>query len=212
MKLVVVGATGPLGKLLVRMALDRGHDVVAYVRNPAKLDIAHERLTVIEGQLAERAKLEAALDGAGAVLCALGSRPETKGTPLTEGTADITAAMTAKGVRRLVLVSTLSAFEPKDRFNPTATFMRTFVRLIANASYHDIKSQAEVVRASGLDWTLARVPLLTEQPQTAVATGYVGDPALKTSLSRANLAAFMLDRAADDLFVREAPAVSDARS
>src|SRR4051812_18786228 len=72
MNLTVFGATGGIGRHVVSQALDAGHHVTAYARNPAKLNLTHPNLTVIAGELSDRAAVGRAVAGADAVISALG--------------------------------------------------------------------------------------------------------------------------------------------
>ena len=151
MKLTIFGATGGTGKLLVEQALAAGHEVVAFVRNPAKLMIKHERLTIVQGELADQAAVERAVQGAEAVISALGPRPGEAGRkPLTRGTQNILAAMQKYGERRLVLSLTPSAADPNDSPDFKFKFLVTLLRLTLRASYEEIVSVASVVRASAV--------------------------------------------------------------
>ncbi len=47
MKLLVFGATGRTGRPVVEQALASGNDIVAYVRNPSKLNMQNEHLEVV---------------------------------------------------------------------------------------------------------------------------------------------------------------------
>ena len=114
MKIAIFGATGDTGKQLVEQALAAGHEVVAYVRNPSKLSISHEHLTVIQGELADEALIERAVSGADAVISVLGPRGGSKNKPITQGTQNIIATMKKQGLHRLIISSTLSAKDPND--------------------------------------------------------------------------------------------------
>jgi putative NADH-flavin reductase len=74
MKLLVVGATGGTGSRLVEQALQQGHVVTAFARDPAKLRLRHGNLRVVTGDVLDRAAVDAAVDGQDAVLSALGTR------------------------------------------------------------------------------------------------------------------------------------------
>jgi putative NADH-flavin reductase len=102
MKLTVFGATGDVGRELVTHALDAGHHVTAYARNPGKLDLTHPNLTVIPGELTDRDADQRAARGADAVISALGPSLDRKATgmPLLDGTRTILDAMAAEGVER----------------------------------------------------------------------------------------------------------------
>jgi putative NADH-flavin reductase len=99
-KVTVFGATGKVGRLVIANLLAGGHEVVAYVRNPAKLDIADPRLLVVAGELSDPSRVRESIHGADAVISALGPsmNRSTKGTPVTEGTRNIVAAMEAEHV------------------------------------------------------------------------------------------------------------------
>src|SRR3954447_21424192 len=87
MNLTVFGATGGIGRHVVSQALDAGHHVTAYARNPAKLNLTHPKLTVIAGELSDRAAVGRAVAAADAVISALGPSLDRKATamPLVEG-------------------------------------------------------------------------------------------------------------------------------
>ena len=87
--------------------------------------------------------------------------------------------------------------------------MNVLLKLAAGNVYEDMRRTVELVRASGLDWTVVRVPRLTEDPPTgAVKVGYVGK-GMGVRLSRSDMAEFMLKQAADKTYVCKAPAISN---
>ena len=117
MKIAVFGATGGVGRFVVKHALDCGHEVRAYVRNPDKLQMQHERLTVIRGELTDYAAIEKALAGCDAVISAIGiplklSYPSMDSL---EGHRNIIKAMEALGIARLVDWSTPAVTSAKDK-------------------------------------------------------------------------------------------------
>jgi len=74
-KVLVFGATGGTGRALVEQALEQGHVVTAFARDPAKVRGAHQNLTVARGNMLDLNSVEAAVKGQDAVLSALGTRP-----------------------------------------------------------------------------------------------------------------------------------------
>jgi len=209
MKLTLFGATGPSGKLLVRRALAAGHDLTIYARDPGKLGIVGPRY--IQGDLSDSAAIETAIAGAGAVISLLGPTGKSKGTPVTDGTRHIVRAMQAHGVKRLVATATPSATDPNDRSSFSFGLAVKMIKLLANSAYREIVGTAEVVRTSPLDWTLVRLPMLSDkQAHKPAAAGYVGDPRIKLfSLSRGALADFLLAQVADSQWVRKSPVLSN---
>jgi uncharacterized protein YbjT (DUF2867 family) len=209
-KLVIFGATGKTGRLLVEQALDSGDEVVAYARNPGKLDVKSDHLRIVGGELADEEKLESALKGADAVLSVLGPKGGSKDKPLTKGMEAIVAAMKRRGVRRIVITSTLSARDPHDLPEFKARVLVGIVRFAMRAAYEEIVSVADVVRASGVDLTIVRLTMLNDKPRSGgVRVGYLGRGEVGTWVSRADVAEFMLKQVGGTDYLRAAPAISD---
>ncbi len=210
MKITVFGATGDTGKQIVEQALTAGYEVVAYARNTSKLNVSHEHLTVIQGELYDETLIETAVKGADAVLSALGPRGGSKNKPLTQGMQNIIGAMKKQGVRRLIVTSTLSAKDSKDKPDFRTKVMVNLVKTTMHMAYEDIVNVAETVRASDLEWTIVRLALLTNKPKSGkVKVGYVGTGKVGTKISRADIADFMLKQIEDTKYLREAPAISN---
>jgi len=210
MKLVIFGATGGTGKILVDQALALGNEVVAYLRNPSKLNIENEHLEIAQGELDNETLIERAINGADAVISVLGPHARQKGKPITFGMKNILTAMKAQGVRRLIITSTLSAKDPNDSLNFKTKAMIALVKLTMRSAYEDIVSVAETVRASDCDWTIVRVAMLNNNPKSdKVKVGYVGRGEVGTTISRADLADFLLKQVEDTKYVGQAPAISN---
>jgi putative NADH-flavin reductase len=189
MRLLILGATGGTGRALVDQALERGHQVTAFVRSPNKLGAARESLSVLRGDPRSVAELGAALPDHDAVLSALGPPGLGRTTILRECARSTVAAMrTPAGPRRLLLVSAAVLFQGAGIL--TALLRRTMLRNVAE----DVAEMERVVMGSGLDWTIARPPRLTNGPLTGHYR--VGDgrlPRGSLTLSRADVAHFLLD-------------------
>jgi putative NADH-flavin reductase len=209
-KIAVFGATGDTGEQIVEQALQAGYEVVAYARNPSKLNVSNEHLTVIQGELSDAALIETALRGTSAVLSALGPRGGSKNKPLTQGMQNIIGAMKKQGVRRIIITSTLSAKDIKDKPSLRTKAMVNLVKITMHAAYEDIVNAAEIVRASDLEWIILRLALLNNKPKSGkVKAGYVGTGEVGAQISRADIAGFMLKQIEDTKYLREAPAISN---
>ncbi len=213
MKIALFGATGAAGLIILDRALAAGHTVTAYVRDPGKLGPTRPGLTVIEGQLDDAAAIDRAIAGQDAVISLLGPKGDSAGLPVSKGTALMVAAMQRHGVKRLIATATPSAKDPSDRFSLPFALAVTMIRALVRGAYDDIIATAAVVRDSGLDWTLARLPMLADPKSGAtVQAGYVGDGQLRLfSLSRNALADFLIAEATDPHWIGKAPALSDKR-
>ena len=210
MKLAVFGATGPTGKELVAQALEEGDEVVAYARNPAKLGITNQLLTVVQGELSDRAQIERVISGADAVVSTLGPRGGSKEKPLTHGMQNIVAAMNKLGVRRIIITSTLSVKDRNDKRGLRARALVFLVKLAMRPSYDEIISVAETLRASDLDWTILRMTMLNNKAKSGkVRAGYLGRGEVASRIARADIAGFMLRCLQEGNYVRQAPAISN---
>lgn len=199
MRLFILGANGKTGTQLVDVALARTHDVTAFVRSPVKVARRHPRLHVQGGDPHRADELARALPGHDVVLSALGVRPPEAFRPHTlvqECAASTVAAMTRAGVRRLVLVSAAVLFPEKGlRF--------AFFRWLLTHVRRDLATAEEIVRATPLDWTIARPPRLIEKPDETYRSRPDAIPADGFSMSFRAVAAFMLDAVEHQTHVHE---------
>jgi putative NADH-flavin reductase len=199
MIIALFGATGGTGRRVLEQGLSRGHEFRCLVRRPASLDTAafpgaDARLSVVPGDLADTAAIAATLEGCSAVVSALGNAKRKPSTELSDGTARIIEAMHARGLRRLVVITSLGCGDSLEQV-PGFIFRELIVKRLAREVWADKNRQEAVVRASGLDWTLLRPGGLTN----ADARGWRVLPASapldkKTrTITRAAVAAAMLD-------------------
>ncbi len=206
MRLTIFGATGRTGRHLVEEALTAGYEVIAFVRNPAKLTTKHEHLTVVKGDATDPAAVEQAVHGADAVISVMATQRRPKNKPLTRGTQNILAAMEKYGVRRLVM-SASAIPDPHDSPNLRFKLLRGFVRLLARAAYQDTVGSVQVVRASGVDWTVVRMPAPTNAPMTCQVNAEYVNNKVGMRISRADAAAFMLSEVHESKYLRQAPVI-----
>ncbi|MFI0369949.1 NAD(P)-dependent oxidoreductase [Actinomadura sp. 1N219] len=202
MRITIFGATGRMGQLLVQQALDAGHEVTAYARTPGKLRITHANLSVAAGQLDDDEAILEAVRTADAVIEGVGSE--------SAATRRIIAAMDTAGVKRFVVVSTCSVPDPADRPDLKFKALVRFVKTAAPRAWAEVRSAAEAVRASDLDWTLVRVAKLNDKPATGdIKVGHYGHGVVNLSINRADMAAFLLSQVTDETYLRNAPAISN---
>ncbi len=203
MLLSVFGATGPSGRLIVERALEEGHSVRAFARDPGRLGLEHPRLEVVVGDVLDQRAVEAAIAGSGAVIGCLGMRRGSSKTIVADGTRRILAAMQAHGVRRFIGLSAYGAGETRDG----SAYSRV-TWLLLRPNLEDKERYETLVRATDLDWTLVRPPKLTDDPATGrYRAGTDLRMKLTSKISRADLAAFIVDQLDDPAYLRKAPAI-----
>jgi uncharacterized protein YbjT (DUF2867 family) len=195
--------------LLIEHALAQGHDVVAFARTPSKLP-HHERLSAVEGRLDDAEKISAAIAGSEAALSLLGPGTEAADVPpLVTGTRNIVAAMHEHGVHRLVATGTPSMSDPEDGKDWKISLLVKMISRFQPAAYDAIVNIGRIVRESGLDWTIVRLPFLSNGPRTdRINARQVGQKG-GLRLSRSNAAAFVLAQAADTTYLGKAPFITD---
>jgi putative NADH-flavin reductase len=209
MRITVFGATGRTGVPFVRQALDAGHTVVAHTRSPGKLPFADDRLVVVEGDVYTGEGVDAAVEGADAVVSVLGQTGDGPDNLLTVAGEHITAAMADHGVARFVTLVGAGVREEGETPSLSGRVMGGMLKLLAREVLADAEEHVRQIRASDLDWTVVRAPRLTE----ATGTGEyrAGDIDLGfESVARADVATFLLDCLEEEEYVGEMPKVGRA--
>ena len=188
MRLFVLGATGRTGTEIIDLAQKRGHKVTAFVRSPQKLKPA-PLLTIVPGDPLRPETMTAALAGHDAVLSAIGPPPREAFRPntLVADCARATVnAMAAAGVARLAIISAAVLFPEKGLY---FAFFRWFLRHHAR----DLHAMEDIVQASGLQWTIARPPRLTNSENASFNALRNRLPPGSRAMSYRSVAAFLLD-------------------
>lgn len=207
-KLLVLGATGPTGRLIVSQAQARGYDVSALVRSPDKArDLSGAKLIV--GDAREEATLRQALQGQDAVISSLGTAasPFREVTLLSTATRALVDAMKREQVARLVCITGIGAGDSAGHAG--FLFDNLIFPLLLRHVYADKDRQEAIVRESGLDWVLVRPSVLNDKPRKDVVraltdlTSFHGG-----TISRADVASFALDQLRSDAWLHRSPLIS----
>jgi putative NADH-flavin reductase len=209
MRLLDLGATGGTGLEVLRQALAQGHEITAFVRDPARLQLADARLRVVPGALpADAVPLEAALNGRDAVICSLGVRNAFKSGGLIEGAMRaLVPAMERASVRQLLLVSANGVGATRAH---SPVLPRLLYRLLLSDIFADKAAGETIVRSSSLEWTIAYPVLLTDGPRTGrYRAGETLELRGMPKISRADVADFLLRELSARAFVRKGAVLSN---
>jgi uncharacterized protein YbjT (DUF2867 family) len=188
MNLVVLGATGGTGRLVVEQALAAGHTVTALVRSPEKLTIRNSSLRVLAGKATDAVDVAQALEGADAVISTLGGT----GSVIADSTRAIVEAAPKSGVTRVVVLS--SFFVERDRLGPMS---RLLTGIAMGSLIKDKRAGERLLRQSDLDWTIVYASPLSD----GAATGSVEvvpegtKRRITDRISRADVAAWIVQAA-----------------
>jgi putative NADH-flavin reductase len=187
MKLFILGATGGIGRHLVRRLLEQGHSVTAYVRSPQKIGTAHASLQVVPGDVFDADEMARAMAGHDAILSAFGPNTLLTSTLRRDFGRTVAAAMRKSGVRRLELVSSALLFEELSLLG------RVLKTTLFRQMLPDMAGMEAEVEQDGLDWTIVRPTRLTHG--AATSSYRIADrklPKEGSLISRADVADFMV--------------------
>lgn len=202
MNILVIGAAGKTGEAIVKQALGRGHNVTAFVHTSKDFDVPGAR--IVEGDVLDAAAVRAAVGGQDAVLDALGGHTPWKETSLeTNAARNIIAAMKAHGAKRLMVVSAIGVGDTKDLV--PSWYEHLIMPTLLKGAMADKERMEPEVEGSGLEWTLVRPGHLVDGEATGKITFFEpghGETAHK--ITRADVAAFMLDALAEGTYKQQA--------
>lgn len=206
MKIVIFGATGTIGTHVVQQALEQGHEVTAFTRNPARVLHQHERLRVAQGDVMDPSDVAKAVAGHDAVVVTLGGG--RAGDVRARGTAAVIEGMRRADVRRLIVQSTLGAGDSRGSLN--FFWKRIMFGLLLRAAYADHQRQEQLVLASELDWTIVRPSAFTDGPRTGSYLRGFGpnDTPPQLKIARADVAHYLVEQLTDTGNLHRTPAIS----
>jgi putative NADH-flavin reductase len=206
MKVVVFGASGKTGSLVVEKAVSAGHEVTAFVHDAAQYH--RSGLRVVAGDAGDSAAVRKAITGQDAVIDTIGGKTPYKDTNLERTAAqNIVESMHSESVRRLVVVSMMGIGESKEQapFWYEHLLMPTYLR----GADKDKTAMESAVQSSGLDFVIARPPVLTEDPATGSFT-IVPHSHKAHKITRADLAQFLIDQLTDSQHLGKAVTVANS--
>jgi len=219
MRIAVFGATGRTGHPFVEQAVERGHDVVAFVRDATGLAPTlqnDDRVSIVEGDAYTGESVERAIAGDGdpvdAVVSVLAQGSDGPGDLLTEAGRHVLSAMDQHGVERFVTLVGAGVREDGESVSFGGRMMGALLKLLARSVLEDAQDQVELLKASDTRWTAVRGPRLTEDAHTGeFRHGTNLTLGMRDTAARANVAEFILDCLENDLYVHEMPKIADTR-
>jgi putative NADH-flavin reductase len=204
MKIVVFGASGKTGLHLVKMALNKGHDVTAYVRTSNKIKIKNDRLKVVVDSLFEDSQVIKVIKDQDVVISCLGGDDNKKSTILTDMIKVIVDAMKKNGVRRIAYIATAGI----DNEIP-GIFAKLIVSLLFKNAINDHKGAANYIRSNNLEYTIARpLSLIDSSSNQSYRTAIQGIPRGGKNISREDLARFLLESIEHKKYINESVGLS----
>jgi putative NADH-flavin reductase len=216
-RILLLGASGRTGKYILEYALKQGFEVVALVRNPDKIATQSPRLKVIKGAPDNANDISNAIVGCDAVISAL-NKNRTSDLPwakplgpeklMTTSISNAIAAMKTHNLRRIVVLCAMGVGDSAKHAGGLMNWMIRNTNL--SVTYADHESQEAALRASGLDWTSARAAGLSNaETLKSLIVSYDNQPKASMSISRKQVAKFMVDGLSNTALFSKAPVVSE---
>ncbi len=212
-KVCIVGASGKLGRYMVRHALDRGYEVVGVCREQSvgKLKDFEGRIRVVPGATDDRGVIRQAVAGCDGVLVVLVPWGVKQ---YSSGTAQAVLDLAEPGARLVFSCGWHISRDGKDvyswKFKALVRVFGVVARLFRLVELDDQVEACRKIFASDTRWTVVRGSDLEEGESEGlpVWSRHVGDPVLKSNLTRrVDFALFMVEALENDALVREAPAI-----
>jgi uncharacterized protein YbjT (DUF2867 family) len=209
---LIIGASAGVGLEAVKCALAEGHRVRALARRAPSIAVEHPQLEKVAGDALDSKAVTAAVQGVDAVIETLGALRAPMdvatmigGTTLfSKATRILVDAMKAHGVMRLVAVTGLGAGDSRGRLG--LLFDTIVFPVVLKRIYDDKDVQEQIIRASGLAWTIVRPGILKDGKATGRARALTNPGDWRAaSVTRADVAAFLVREAFERRYVRQTP-------
>ena len=201
MRILVFGATGRVGRLVIEEALSRRHQMTALVRASQKVGELRSRIRVVQGDALDARAVEEAVDGQDAVIYTLGAGNVRHTTLFSESTRVLLTAMNQHTIRRLICVTGVGAGETKGHGG--FLYDRILYPLFTKGIYADKDKQESLIRDSQTDWTIIRpAPFRRDTPAGPLRAVTDVDEVTLRAISRLEVAQFLVDEAEQNHYVR----------
>jgi putative NADH-flavin reductase len=186
MKILILGASGKTGSILVRKALAAGNEVTAFVRDKDALEMNNSKLTVKVGDARNVVDIKAALLGQDAVV-SMKAGDEL----IVRSTKALIEAAQTKGVKRVIM---LSSFLVAPNYKPN--FVGKLIGNMMKGMVSDKSSGEDLLKQSDLDWTIVYATSLDRAPagQTVRVIGQNQTVSMSNGIAREDVATFMLNQ------------------
>src|SRR5579863_1862520 len=198
-KIIVFGATGRTGKLVVEQALQAGYQVTVVIRQPDAFAVRHQNLAIIKGDIFQPATFENAFSGKDAVVSCLGSKATQRTTVYSQGVSNIATGMLKAGLNRIICISAGAVIVPSKSSLIMQFVIRNILQRILKHMYSDMLVMERLLSESSLNWTVIRPPRLTNSKYTGKYRSTINEHLNNPSkISRADLADYIVGHLTDE--------------
>lgn len=213
-KILILGATGRTGKILLRQMLDRGYEINVLIRNTERM-VMHQNMSVFEGTPTDGKALEKAIEGCEVVISALNisrtsdfpwAKLRTQTHFLSQSLSNVIRLGTDLGVRRVIVLSAWGVGDTKSDIPWWFKWLIDYSNI--GVAYRDHGRQEKLLIESGMDYTIIRpVGLLNSEREKNVLVSLNNAPKPGLTISRKNVARFIISILENSLYINQLPVI-----
>jgi len=217
MRILILGATGRTGRVLLHEALKRGHRVTVLISHKGALKINPELVEVYEGTPLNKFTLSDAMQGCDAILSTLNisrisdspwSKLRTSKDFLSSSIKHIIEAATENNIKRVIITTAWGVAE--TRKDIPFWFRWLIDKSNIRYQYRDHEKQEVLLKASNLEWTIIRpVGFSDSEKLREIKVSFNNQPKPSVTIARRNVARFMLNVLENNLYTRQIPVISE---
>lgn len=206
-KILVLGATGHLGRVLVDHLLKNNYSVVALVRNPDKIKKLDKNLTIIKGSVTDQRDLKEALEEVEVVISTLGHGFRTS-YPIQEKTLEALIPLMEEGrIKRFITITGAGLIVNGDPPSLIGKFSELLLSFIDPYRMNDAKRQQSLLEKSRLDWTVVRTPIHSDRAGQEISHIGYQQPRPWSTISRKTIAEFMIKCLEEKIYIQKSPII-----
>lgn len=208
MKVLIIGASGKAGNAIVKKALSKDLELVAYVRSPEKLNHIKGNIKVIKGDIKDIIALSKAMYGIDTVISCVGAMDNSPGQVelFRSGMENIVLAMKNKGIKRLISINGALTKLSTDKVGLYLKMMRWIIPKLVPEMVNSNKAQYDVISHSDLDWTVIRAGKFVDRQTTGkIKISTSKQSGFNISVSKTGLANFVISQIVDIKYIKKSP-------
>ncbi|MEJ2194008.1 MAG: NAD(P)H-binding protein [Ignavibacteriaceae bacterium] len=211
MKIAILGSTGFVGRVVLQKVLDKGYQVKTLVRNPEKLDELKEKVEFVQGSVTQSDKLEKTVFGTEVVISTIGPPMKNPGDPESykKSMEDLVTILKKQNVKRYIHIGGAAHLGGEnENWTIGRRILRMILKLIAKPVLIAKQMEWEVLKKSGLDWTLVRPPGIMKE--IFKGKGVIADEKnlSRTKVNVEDLANFIVEQINSRSWIKKAPLVA----
>ncbi len=206
-KILILGSTGDLGKVLLGICLEKNYSVNVLVRDKIKVSLSNENLKIFEGQVTKGENLSEALSGVDVVISVLGHGFRSP-YPIQENVMKILIPLMEKHkVKRLITITGAGLKTSEDPNSLTLAISERILNLVDPYRINDARVQQDLIEKSNLDWTIVRTPVHVDKGNLKIKHAGYRQPKLWQRISRIAISNFMIEVIEENEWIKKSPII-----